>query len=231
MNVARVGFTLILGLFCFCVHAPSQEQNMIVTGVLTHIMAIGGESTGWQIQLSSEIRIGGKPVETVEIDFRDSKVLERLQNKRVKAAGKLSRRTGVETGIRSVLVVSSIEEVEEVAPSPASRDLTPLFSHIWQITNAPSKPAHGNIYVFMANGTLLQTSCVETYRIARWSTDNHDFSALRVVEDGRVAFTASIMELTSQTLKLRKKLAHSNGTQEITLRAVEGEFVCPDLPK
>jgi hypothetical protein len=207
----------------------SQEQKMIVTGTLTRMMAIGGESTGWAIQLDSETSIDGKSVRTVEIDLRDSKKLGTLVNKHVRATGQLSRRTGVETGIRSVLEVSSIEET--VAPSTSGRDLTQLFSHIWQVTDTLSKPAPGSIYVFLANGTLLQTSCAETYRIARWSIDKSDPSVLRVVEDGQLAFTASITELTSQTLKFRQKLARGNETRSVTLKAVEREFVCPDLPK
>jgi hypothetical protein len=42
-------------------------------------------------------------------------------------------------------------------------DLTQLFSHIWRITNAPSQSPSGSIYIFLPNGTLLETSCVETY--------------------------------------------------------------------
>jgi hypothetical protein len=43
-------------------------------------------------------------------------------------------------------------------------DLTQLFSHIWRITNVPSQSPSGSIYIFLPNGTLLETSCVETYR-------------------------------------------------------------------
>jgi hypothetical protein len=113
----------------------------------------------------------------------------------------------------------------------ASRDLTQLFSRIWQITNASSKPAAGSIYIFLPNGTLLQTSCVETYRIATWTIDKRAPSVLRVVEDKQLAFTAVISELTDSTLRLQQTLARSNERRNITLRAVEREFVCPDLPR
>jgi hypothetical protein len=202
------------------------------------MMAIGGESTGWAIQLDSEANIDGKRVRTIEIASPESRKLEDLQNKRVRAAGKISRRNGVETGSRSVLDISSIEEAagtpareQGVAKPLRGRDLTQLFSHIWQITNAPLKPVPGSIYVFLANGTLLETSCAETYRIARWSIDKSNPSALRVVEDGQLAFTASIVQLSSQRLRLQQTLAHGSETRNIALTAVEREFVCPDLPK
>src|SRR5438309_1441258 len=37
----------------------------------------------------------------------------------------------------------------------ARAGLGPLFSHIWRLTKAPSQPAAGTIYIFLANGTLL----------------------------------------------------------------------------
>jgi hypothetical protein len=117
------------------------------------------------------------------------------------------------------------------AKTVSRRDLTQLFSRIWRITNAPSKPALGSIYIFLPNGTLLETSCVETYRIATWTIDKTDPSVLRVVEDNQLAFTAAITELTGKTLRLQQSLVRSNEKRTITLKAVEGEFVCPDLPK
>jgi len=39
----------------------------------------------------------------------------------------------------------------------SARDgLGPLFSHIWRLTKAPSQPAADTIYIFLANGTLLE---------------------------------------------------------------------------
>ncbi|MDQ2841785.1 MAG: hypothetical protein M3Y72_12245 [Acidobacteriota bacterium] len=117
------------------------------------------------------------------------------------------------------------------SPKTAGRDLTGLFGRVWQVTNAPSKPAAGSIYIFMLNGTLLETSCVETYRIATWTVDKRTPLMLHVVEDKQLAFTAAITELTESTLRLRQSLARSKETREITLKAVEREFVCPDLPR
>ncbi len=228
MRMARIGIVLAWALLCVGVEAFSQEQRMTVVGKLTRAVAIGGESTGWAIQLESDADIGGKPVNTIEIASRDSRKLEQLQDKRVRAVGRLSYRSGVETGRRPVLDISSMEETAQSAPG---RSLAQLFGRIWQVTETTSKPASGGIYVFLPNGTLLETSCVETYRIARWSVDKkNNPSVLRVVEDGQLAFTAVITGLTSRKLQLRKSLAHGNETRNVTLNALEREFVCPDLP-
>src|SRR5882724_11880562 len=105
-------------------------------------------------------------------------------------------------------------------PNTAGRDLTQLFSRIWRVTNAPSKPASGSIYIFLANGTLLETSCVETYRIATWTIDKKAPSVLRVVEDQQLSFTAAITELTDATLRLSQDLVRSHEKRTITLKAV-----------
>ena len=123
-----------------------------------------------------------------------------------------------------------------VSPSPAAseaagRDLTQLFSKIWRVSEAPSQPAAGSINIFLANGTLLQTSCVETYLIAGWTIDKENPQVLQVSENGRPTYTAEMLELTDTTLRLRLSLIPSNETQDITFTAVEEEFVCPDLPK
>jgi hypothetical protein len=65
---------------------------MTVTGKLAHVMAIGGESTDWTIQLDSEAAIDGKQVDSIEVDSPKTKRLEKLENKHVKATGLLSHR-------------------------------------------------------------------------------------------------------------------------------------------
>jgi len=110
-----------------------------------------------------------------------------------------------------------------------NRDLSPLFSHIWRIAKAPASPPFGSIWIFLSNGTLLETSCVETYRIATWTVEKDSPRTLRVVEDRQPAFSANILELTNSMLRVRKRLARGNETQDVTLTAVENEFVCPDI--
>jgi len=115
--------------------------------------------------------------------------------------------------------------------TPPDANLAPLFSHIWRVTKAPSQPAPGSIFIFLANGTLLETSCKETYRIATWTIDKASPRELRVVEDQQLAFTANITELSNSALTMQKHLVRSKETQEVAFTAVEGEYVCPDLPK
>ena len=88
-------------------------------------MAIGGESTGWAIQLDSETSIDGKRVDSLEVDDSNTERLEKLADKHVKATGTLSHRQGVETGERLVLVVSSMEEVK-AATEPESAKAAPF---------------------------------------------------------------------------------------------------------
>ncbi len=101
----------ILALFCICFIAISAEQKKTVTGKLTRVMAIGGESTGWAIELDSEISIDGKPVHSIEVNSSDIQKFESLGNKQVRATGKISHRYGVERGDRLILDVSSIREI------------------------------------------------------------------------------------------------------------------------
>jgi hypothetical protein len=126
---------------------------------------------------------------------------------------------------------------EKPAPVVQPADPTPdtglqsLFSHIWRVTKAPSPPSSGSIYIFLPNGTLLETSCVETYRVATWTVDKAAPRKLRVVEDRQLAFTANISELSDSTLRLQKQLVRSKDSQDVTYSAIEGELVCPDMPK
>ena len=125
MRIPRIGSALALVLFCICLHAQTPSSTTTVTGTLGRVMAIGGESTGWAIQLDSEVAIAGKPVHSIEVDSPKTKKLQKLDNKHVEATGVLSHRQGVETGERTILVLSSIKEVPPATPAPtASFSLT-----------------------------------------------------------------------------------------------------------
>ena len=113
MRIARVATVIVLILLCACAQAAPQAQTkMTVTGTLARAMAIGGESTGWSIEVDPEITVDGKPVHSIEISYKHAQKLEQLANKRVKATGKLTHKHGVETGDRAVLEVSSIKEIK-----------------------------------------------------------------------------------------------------------------------
>lgn len=112
---------------------------------------------------------------------------------------------------------------------PPDQNLSQLFSRVWRITKAPSSPATGSIYVFLPNGTLLQTSCGEPYRISTWRVNKQTPDVLRVTEDGQEAYTARITSLSDTTLQIQRSLTRSNENQALTLTAVQEEFVCPDI--
>jgi hypothetical protein len=119
-------------------------------------------------------------------------------------------------------------------PAAAKREanLSRLIGRIWRMSDAPFGSASGSIYVFLPNGTLLETSCVETYRIATWSADKSGPGTLQVTEDDRPAFTAKLGEATDRTLRLQKTLLLGNReTHDLTLTAIDKEFVCPDIRK
>ena len=123
------------------------------------------------------------------------------------------------------------KSTDRVADSPPQNNTDFLFRRAWRITKSPSPPAQGTIYIFLPNGTLVETSCGEPYRIATWIRDEKDPRSLHVVEDRRPAFIATITELNEKTLRLQQKLTRSNQTNDLTLTGIDQEFVCPDLPR
>lgn len=129
------------------------------------------------------------------------------------------------------LAQASSKSSQTTAAQAKPGDLSLLFSRIWRVTSAANQPAPGSIYIFLPNGTLLQTSCVETYRIATWRVDKAAPQVLRVTEDGRLAYTDTITRLTDTTLQVQRTLTQSKEKQLLTLAAVQKEFVCPDLRK
>ena len=53
MRIARLSTGLILALVGVYLQAQPPEQTITVTGKLVRAMAIGGESTGWALELES----------------------------------------------------------------------------------------------------------------------------------------------------------------------------------
>jgi heat shock protein HslJ len=131
MRIARISTGLAMVLLCSCLHAQTPSPTMTVTGTLSRVMAIGGESTGWAIQLDSEVAVDGKQVHSIEVDSPKTKKLQKLDGKHVEAKGSLSHRQGVETGERIILVLSSIKEATTGVPAPASTASFSLAGSEW----------------------------------------------------------------------------------------------------
>jgi hypothetical protein len=90
------------------------EQEMItVTGKLARVVAIGGETTGWAIQLDSPLEVEGKKLNSIEVDTGDNEEkANELENKKVQITGTLEKRYGVERGEYWVIAAKEIEEIK-----------------------------------------------------------------------------------------------------------------------
>jgi len=108
------------------------------------------------------------------------------------------------------------------ATDPAA---TPLVNTVWRVTSGNRAP--GTLFVFLSNGTLVMTSCVEVYRLATWRAETTD--RLTIVEDTPVQYTADIQALSQSSLSLQLNLRTE--TVVLTLEAAQAPFVCPDLPR
>jgi hypothetical protein len=128
MRFARITVCAVLVLFCLAApnripcqsDKPDNSDKITVTGKLARVMAIGGETSGWAVELNPPFSVNGKEVNSIEIVVADSKKLAPLENKIVTAKGTLSNASGVETGERPVLNVSSIKLAKRKAPPPAA---------------------------------------------------------------------------------------------------------------
>ncbi|HKD01389.1 MAG TPA: hypothetical protein VKB77_03135 [Terriglobales bacterium] len=111
MRMIRVAVALLLvgvGL-----EAQTDVQKVTVMGKLTRVMTIGGESTGWAIEIESPPNMEGKDLHSIELAYKKTAKLEKLVNQRVAATGKIVHHQGVETGGRVVLEATSIREAKQ----------------------------------------------------------------------------------------------------------------------
>src|SRR5258706_10918616 len=129
MRIARLTTGLILALVSVYLQGQPPEQKITLIGKLVRAMAIGGESTGWVLELESATTIDGKPVNSIQVSYRKTGKFEQLENKRVRAAGKLAHRHGVETGEQLVLDVSSIKEAKATAQATPAQPVSFSFSN------------------------------------------------------------------------------------------------------
>ena len=86
---------------------PLQPGEMILIGKLSHAMGVGGETTGWVLELRSDLTIEGQTFRSIEVSGPQKK-LARLADQEVKARGFIRHRHGVERKDWLVLEISSI---------------------------------------------------------------------------------------------------------------------------
>ncbi len=115
MRIPRFACYLACFVTLFLPAAQAQDKfdKLTIRGKLTRIMAIGAETSGWAIEVDPPIDVHGKQVSSIEVVALDSKKLEELATKTVKATGILSNVTGIETGQRPVLNLTSIKAVKD----------------------------------------------------------------------------------------------------------------------
>lgn len=99
-----------------------------------------------------------------------------------------------------------------------------IEDRVWLDTDPAAPP--GSLRAFLSDGTMILTSCGETYRLAPWRR----MDATNVVweEDGRT-IRAEIGVLGPKQLAL----VLTRGAETVTrsFRAAEAPVVCPDLPR
>ena len=126
----------------------------------------------------------------------------------------------------ALLVIAAVAKSCTATPPPAP--VTPpqqvvLLNKVWRVTAPPGKPL-GSMYVFLPDGTLLMTSCVETYRLAKWSANSD--GTLTITEDAATTYRATY-QAADRTAKLTFEL--KNERMSVDLRVADTPFVCPDL--
>ena len=118
-QILRMALALGLAMLGTAGRAAAQGTpvagSVEVTGKLTRVMAVGAETSGWEIQLESEQAFGGKPMKSIEVEGNGKK-LQKLENKKVTATGTIVHRSGIETGDRVTLQVEKIKQWKEEKP-------------------------------------------------------------------------------------------------------------------
>ena len=110
MRRVRLLFCVLL-LAHFSLPALPQEvpagKKITITGKLTRVLALGGETSGWSVEFRHRITLEGKKMRSVEVTG-PLEELERLKDQRVRADGAFAHHTGMERGEYMVFEISSI---------------------------------------------------------------------------------------------------------------------------
>lgn len=84
----------------------------------------------------------------------------------------------------------------------------------------------GSMILFLSEGTMLQDSCWETYRLSNWQMTGED--SLSWQED-TMTIEADIVEINEAELVLALHLGEDIVEERYTAAPVP--FVCPDMPR
>ena len=109
-----------------------------------------------------------------------------------------------------------------VTPDAPAAGASDLVGRAWSSTDADAAP--GTLLIFLADGRVFNTSCVETYRLDAWQADGD--GRLTIQEETvaiPVAYTVS-----GDALTLQKTLV-DGGVKEEHYRPAQAPFVCSEL--
>lgn len=122
-------------------------------------------------------------------------------------------------GLAMMLAGCGRLHIPDLSPVPA-QDVA-LENRVWLQTDAGAPP--GSFRVFLSDGTLIQDSCGETWRLSPWR--RVDPTTLVWEEDGRT-IRADIALLGPDDLALILQLGDAPVSE--AFRAVKAPQVCPD---
>lgn len=91
------------------VYIQSVMETTKIIGTIEKIVVVGGETTGWAIELDSLIE--GIKLRHIEVDPND-KNIEQFKNKKVQLTGTLEWRQGIGRGAHPVIVIETINEFD-----------------------------------------------------------------------------------------------------------------------
>ena len=98
-------------------------------------------------------------------------------------------------------------------------------NRVW-IDESPDAP-RGSLRAFLSDGTLVMTSCAETYRLAPWRWV--EGGTLVWEEDGRV-LRAEVAMVERDVMGMVVDLGDDERLSQ-RFRAAKAPVVCPDLPR
>jgi len=112
MRLWIIGIICLLMVSCGYSQEKGEQKMVTVTGKLIKAVAIGGETTGWAVNLDSPLQVEGEKLNRIEIDPNNNKKAGELENKRVKVTGVLGKRRGIERKEYWVIVATEIDELK-----------------------------------------------------------------------------------------------------------------------
>jgi hypothetical protein len=127
MSIDRILISVLLLAFAITSVPSSRAQNkplepgeIILMGKLSPVMGIGGETTGWSLELKSEMTLEGQILHSIEVSGPAQR-LAKLANQDVKARGFLKHHHGVERKDWLVLEITSIRAIPPKPTAPVNQ--------------------------------------------------------------------------------------------------------------